>query len=62
MTTLIQKWLNKETKPTGWEKNTYIPKVKKTVYPNWEKGNDGTPCLSPNGTGEFYGLIENVKR
>lgn len=62
MTTLIQKWLNKETKPSGWEKNTYTPKVKKTVYPNWEKGNDGTPCLSPNGTGEFYGLIENVKR
>lgn len=37
-------------------------RIKKTVYPNWEKDNDGSPRLSPNGTGEFYGLIENVKR
>jgi hypothetical protein len=59
MEKLIKKWLNKGVQPTGWEKNTYTPKIAKTVYPNWEKGNNGKPILSPNGTGEFYGLIEN---
>lgn len=58
----IAKFLNRNTKEVSWEKNTYTPpKVQKTVYPNWEKGNDGSPCLSPNGTGEFYGLIEMEK-
>ena len=59
MEKLIKKWLNKGVQPTWWEKNTYEPlKIKKTIYPNWEKGNNGQPILSPNGTGEFYGLIE----
>jgi hypothetical protein len=47
----------KSKKPTSFNMKT--PKklrIKKTVYPNWEKDNDGTPRLSPNGTGEFYGL------
>lgn len=59
MKALIKMFI-KSKKPTNFNMNIYEPKnklrIKKTVYPNWEKDNDGTPRLSPNGTGEFYGL------
>jgi len=54
---LLTKWLNKQTKETQTE-NTFTPRAKnivcvqKTVYPN------DKPQFSPNGTGEFYGLVE----
>lgn len=56
---LISKWFKK--KPEPMEETKSAPLVSKTIYPNWEKGNDGSPTVSPNGTGEFYGLIEMEK-
>jgi hypothetical protein len=54
----LNSWLNKNVKPTETE-NTYTPpkrlKVEKTVYPK------GEPTYSPNGTGEWYGLVDNLK-
>ena len=56
----LKEWLNKDVKTTEVE-NTYTPKAKgmvcvaKTVYPN-EKAQ-----FSPNGTGEFYGIVEVKK-
>ena len=47
------------------KKKTYdkpVVKVSKTIYPNWQLGNNGSPIISPNGTGEFYGLIEMEKK
>lgn len=59
MKALIKMFI-KSKKPTSFNMNIYEQKnklrIKKTVYPNWEKDNDGSPRLSPNGTGEFYGL------
>ena len=55
---ILTKWLNKQTKKADWSDNTYTPRAKnivcvqKTVYPN------DKPQFSPNGTGEFYGLVE----
>jgi hypothetical protein len=40
------------------KKPTYrkpILKIKRTVYP------DGKPRMSPNGSGEWYGLIGKIK-
>ena len=53
----IKEWLSQGVEATETE-NTYTPKAKgmvcvaKTVYPN------GEPQFSPNGTGEFYGIVE----
>lgn len=55
MNKLIKKWLNKEVKEVSWDKNTYTPKIKKTVYPNHSKGNDGEPIYGHNKQ-EWYGL------
>jgi hypothetical protein len=55
---ILNKWLNKQTKKADWSDNTYTPRAKNivcvrtTVYPN------DKPVFSPNGTGEFYGLVE----
>jgi len=57
---ILNKWLNKQTKKADWSDNTYTPRAKnvvcvqRTVYPN----ESNTPTFSPNGTGEFYGLVE----
>ena len=57
----LKEWLNKDVKPTEVE-NTYTPRAKnvicveRTVYPN------GEPQFSPNGTGEFYGIVETKEK
>lgn len=56
---LISKAFNRHDEPK--QENTYTPKatmvcVQSTVYPN------GKAQFSPNGTGEFYGLIGNTKQ
>ena len=59
----ITKFLNRNTKEVSWDKNTYEPKqlkIEKTIYPNWQKGDNGHPIISQNGTGEFYGLQEGT--
>jgi hypothetical protein len=61
----IDAWLNREVKPSQLE-NEYTPKRKlalsHTVFPNWSnKFPTGKPIFSPNGTGQWYGLIEGIK-
>ena len=58
----LKEWLNKDVKPIEVE-NTYTPRAKnvvcisKTTYPT-EKGAQ----FSPNGTGEFYGIVETKEK
>ena len=58
----IKEWLSQGVEATETE-NTYTPPKKtmvcvaRTVYPNEQN----EPIFSPNGTGEFYGIVETKK-